>query len=109
MREWTFAIFQPHAPLPARVLDCVGPARNATRRPCSTAGRRQNEAIRLCALEDNVRQSEQIGGPFEEVVRERTTRQSMTSGCVRRLLRRWYYSMKHYFNVCVYIYSYGNN
>jgi len=71
--EWTLPIFEPNAPLSARVLYCVGPTRKAPWRPFLTTGRGENETIRFGSFEDDVRQGKQIGGPLEEVFSERAT------------------------------------
>src|SRR5271154_3746242 len=71
IRECTFPILKPRAPLSASLCDRIGPAGKATRRPLFPARWGQSEAICLGPREDEVREGEQIRGPFEELVRYR--------------------------------------
>jgi hypothetical protein len=86
IRDRALPILDPYAPLPARLLDRLEPVRQASQRPLHTARRGQNETIRLCVLEDNVHQGEQIRGPFEEFVSKRATAQGTPRRRWRRLL-----------------------
>src|SRR6516164_10243735 len=72
-RERALPILDPVAPLPARLLDRLGPIGEASRRPLETVTWRQSEPVCLRPLKDDIGQREQIGGPFEELVVERAS------------------------------------
>src|SRR5215469_8499709 len=72
-REAVLPIFDPAAPLPARLLDRLGPIGEASRRPLETVAWRQSEPVCLRPPKKDIGQREQIGGPFEELVVERAS------------------------------------
>ena len=81
------AVLDPTAPISARVLDCLGPIGQAIGRPCRVAGWRQHEPIRLRVVQDHVGQGEQIGGPFEDLVRDLASAQGEPHRRRRRISR----------------------
>src|ERR1700752_5195540 len=79
--ECAVPIFQPNAPLPARLLNRVGPVSKPRRRPNQTVVLRKDEPIRLQALEDHVCKSKQSGGPVEEFVSDWRSGMCLPSRC----------------------------
>ena len=57
------AVFDPAAPLSARILDRFGPADVSIRRPRRPTGWGQHEPVGLGVVEDHLGEGEQIRGP----------------------------------------------
>ena len=84
--ERTALIFDPRAPRSTRVLDRRWPADDPSWWPLGSGRWVQEQPMRLGALEDRLRQSEQVGGPLEELVADRTVNGVLPDRRRRQLL-----------------------
>ena len=81
----TSAILGPRAPPSRGLPDRVAPVCVATRRPRHSVRRRQDEPIRLGALQDHLGEREDVRRPLEQLIPDRAPRDRLPRGRQRRL------------------------